>query len=56
MPMYDRAVKNSLEPTFGRPVQALFIIFIGILIIECNPFVFYSFFSCLNFALFEIQN
>lgn len=24
MAMYERAVKDSLEPTFGRPVQALF--------------------------------
>lgn len=50
MSMYERAVKDSLEPTFGRPVQALFRISTGILIFECNPFVFHSFFSCLNFA------
>lgn len=48
MAMYERAVKDSLEPTFGRPVQALFFIFTGILIFECNPFVFHSFFIALT--------
>lgn len=44
MAMYERAVKDSLETTFGRPVQAFFRIVTGILICECNPFVFHSFF------------
>jgi hypothetical protein len=52
--MYERAVKDSLEPTFGRPVQALFRIAAGILIIECKIFVFHSFF--LAFNCFAIQN
>lgn len=54
--MYERAVKDSLEPTFGRPVQALFRIYTGILIIECNPFVFHSFFLALTLLFFAIQN
>lgn len=50
--MYERAVKDSLEPTFGRPVQALFRIYTGILIFECNPFVFHSFFLALTLLFF----
>lgn len=56
MAMYERAVKDSLETTFGRPVQALFRIVTGILIFECNPFVFHSFFLAFTLLFFAIQN